>query len=275
MDRDRISPRRARQRRVGSGCSWLIVVALGSLWSHTVPMSHVEARKYGHRVRAKDECKSPINPSVADGEKARRYYESAIIYYDTKEYAKAREEFQGAYDISKDPEFLVNLSAVAARQKQYQDAVKFLEKYIEECPNAPDTFAARSRVDDLRIAQAIQEGEKPPPKTVYRYPPKAALALMGAGLGGVLLGVGLGGGALAEARQIDSVNNQNRVFDSGLQAVDSRGTGLQGAGIFFDVVGGAALASGIIWTLVWNQQRDGLTLTLAPRPGGLLVGGSF
>ncbi len=272
---DRICSRRAKKRSAGSGCSWVVVVAVGALGSHAMSVTHVEARKYGRRVRAKDECKSPINPSVADNEKARRYYESAIIYYDTKEYPKAREEFQGAYDISKDPEFLINLSAVAAKQKQYQDAIKFLEKYIEECPNAPDTFAARSRVDDLRIAQAIQEGEKPPPKTVYRYPPKPALGLMGAGLGAVLLGVGLGGGALAAARQIDNVTNQNRVFDAGLQAVDSRGNGLQGAGIFFDVLGGAALASGIIWTLVWNQQRDGLTLSLAPRPGGLLVGGSF
>lgn len=266
---------RAGGRHLGSGGSFLLIASVWSLWMAAGPVSQAEARKYRQRVRAQDECKTAYKATPAEVDKARRHYESAIIYYDTKDYAKAREDFQGAYDTSKDPEFLINLSAVAAKQKQYQDAIKFLEKYIEECPNAPDTFAARSRVDDLRIAQAIQEGEKPPPKTVYRYPPKPALGLMGAGLGAVLLGVGLGGGALAAARQIDNVTNQNRVFDAGLQAVDSRGNGLQGAGIFFDVLGGAALASGIIWTLVWNQQRDGLTLSLAPRPGGLLVGGSF
>ena len=237
---DRICSRRAGQRRVGSGCSWVLVLALGSLWSHTMPVSHVEARKYGRRVRAKDECKSPINPSVADGEKARRYYESAIIYYDTKEYAQARREFQSAYDISRDPEFLVNLSAVASRQKQYQDAIKFLEQYIEECPNAPDTFAARSRVDDLRIAQAIQEGEKPKQKASVRLPPIPALALMGAGLGAVIIGAGLGGGALADARRLDSPSNQNRIYDSDLQNIATRGKALQNAGIVFDACGAGA-----------------------------------
>ena len=273
MDRNR--SRRSGQRRIGGGRCLIFVTSACALWLAAAPTRHVEARKYKQRVRAQDECKTNFTPSPADTDKARRYYESAIIYYDTKDYAKAREEFQGAYDISKDPEFLINLSAVAAKQQQYKDSIKYLEQYIEECPNAPDTFAARSRVDDLRIAQAIQEGEKPKQKASVRLPPIPALALMGAGLGAVIIGAGLGGGALADARRLDSPSNQNRVYDSDLQNIATRGKALQNTGIVFDAVGGAALAAGIIWTLVWNSQRDGLTLTLAPQPGGVLVGGTF
>jgi tetratricopeptide (TPR) repeat protein len=232
-----------------------------------------EARKYGRRVRAQDECKIVSSPTIADNDRAKRYYESAVIYYDTKDYPKAREEFQKAHDISKDPEFLVNLSAVAAKQKEYQAAIKYLEQYIDECPNAPDTFSARQRVDDLKIALAIQEGEKPRKK--FHWPPTPALALMGAGLGAILIGAGLGGGALSDSARVGSLTNQNQVFNAELQQVASRGKALQGAAIFFDVVGGVALATGIIWTGVWYQRRDGLSLSLAPQPGGILALGRF
>lgn len=272
---DRNHARRSGQIRIGGGRCFLLTAAVGVLWFSAMPATRVEARKYKQRVRAQDECKTTYTPTQAETDKARRYYESAIIYYDTKDYLKAREEFQGAYDTSKDPEFLINLSAVAAKQQQYKDSIKFLEQYIEQCPNAPDTFAARSRVDDLRIAQAIQEGEKPTQKMTVRLPPTAALALMGAGVGAVIIGAGLGGGALADARRLDNPANQNRVYDAELQGIAARGESLQNAGIVFDVVGGAALAAGIIWTLVWNHQRDGLSLTLAPKPGGMLVGGTF
>lgn len=273
MDSNR--SRRVGWGRFGSGGCSLFAASAWSLWMAAAPVSNVEARKYRQRVRAQDECKTTYKATPAEVDKARRYYESAIIYYDTKDYAKAREEFQGAYDTSKDPEFLINLSAVAAKQQQYKDAIKFLEQYIDECPNAPDTFAARSRVDDLRIAQAIQEGEKPPMKKPVRLPPTPALALMGAGVGAVIIGAGLGGGALADARQLDNPANQNRVYDAELQSIAARGKALQNAGITFDVIGGAALAAGIIWTLVWNSQRDGLTLSLAPQPGGAVIGGTF
>ena len=259
------------QKLIGSGAVWAVIFSLCAIAGQVTP---AEAKKYGRRVRAQDECRSTSITSTADNDKAKRYYESAVIYYDTKDYVKAREEFQKAHDISKDPEFLVNLSAVAAKQKQYAAAVKYLEQYIDECPNAPDTFSARQRVDDLKIAQAIQEGDKPPPAR-FHWPPTPALALMGSGLGAIIIGAGLGGGALADSARVDSVGNQNHIFNVELQQVASRGRNLQGAAIFFDVIGGVALATGVIWTGVWYQRRDGLTLSMAPTPGGLLVLGKF
>jgi tetratricopeptide (TPR) repeat protein len=254
---------------LGARCAVLVSLAVLALADHPA-----EARRYGRRVRRQDECRITTSPSQGDSDKAKRYYESGVIYYDTKDYAKARTEFQSAYDISKDPEFLINLSAVASKQKLYKDAIGFLEQYIDECPNAPDTFSARQRVDDLRIAEAIEEGEKPP-LVKRRRLPVPALALMGGGLGVLIVGIGLGAGALADAGQIQSPTNQNLVFDSGLQAVETRGKVLEATAITLDVVGGLAIAAGAIWTGVFYQRRDGLTLSLAPQPGGALVLGRF
>jgi tetratricopeptide (TPR) repeat protein len=272
MTRKRSLGRGHRARGNGGVCA--LLVALCAL----VAAEASAARKYGRRVRAQDECRVVSSPTTADIEKAKRYYESGVIYYDTKDYARAREEFQKAWDISRDPEFLVNLSAVAAKQKQYPDAIKFLEQYIDECPNAPDTFSARQRVDDLRIAVAIQDGNKPPPPPQRKrtLPPIPALAMMGGGLGAIIIGAGLGAGALSDSARIESTSNQNMVFGPDLQSIASRGKALQGAAITFDVLGGLALAAGAIWTGVWYTRRnDGLTLSLAPVPGGMLVGGTF
>ncbi len=267
---DRYCSRRAGRIVLGGSACWAVVF---SLWATAGDVAPAEARRE-RRKRNNNECKTSYKPSEADSDKAKRYYESAVIYYDTKDYVKAREEFQKAHDISKEPEFLVNLSAVASKQKEYAAAVQYLEQYIDECPNAPDAFSARQRIDDLKIAQAIKEGDKQA-QSKFHWPPTPALALMGGGLASIIIGAGLGGGALADSAQIENLKNQNMIFDAQLQGVASRGKALQGAAIFFDVIGAAALASGIIWTGVWYQRRDGLSLSLAPQPGGLLVLGSF
>jgi hypothetical protein len=128
----------------------------------------------------------------------------------------------------------------------------------------------------MMIAQTIKEGEEPPPERIPP-PPKPALALMGAGAGLLLIGAGLGGGAIAAAKQVGAPDAVGvvREFDENWAAIESRGRSLSAAAIALDVVGGAALAAGAIWTGLWYQQRDGISLTLAPRPGGILVLGRF
>lgn len=234
------------------------------------------ARSYKRRVRAVNECKSEKQVSEADADKSRRYFESGMIYYQTKDYVKARDEFRIAYEISNAPDFLVNLASVSSKLRAYGDAVKYLDQYIAECPNSPDLSAAIQRRDDMMIAQTIKEGEEPPPERIPP-PPKPALALMGAGAGLLLIGAGLGGGAIAAAKQVGAPDGIGvvREFDENWAAIESRGKSLSAAAIALDVVGGAALAAGAIWTGLWYQQRDGISLTLAPRPGGILVLGRF
>lgn len=204
-------------------------------------------------------------------ERAERHYDSGVIYFDTKDYVRAHQDFQQAYEISKAPDFLVNLAIVSAKLKRYGEAVKLLEAYIAECPNAPDVAAAQMKLDDLRIGQAIQEGEKR--TEPVRLPPAGALVLLGSGAGVLLLGVGLGGGALSFSRSVSDRAKQGMPWDP---STESKGRALDTAGLVLDTLGLVAMAAGGVWTGVhYYQRQNSLTLTLRPTPGGLLMLGRF
>lgn len=198
-----------------------------------------------------------------------------MIYYDSKEYKKSRDDFQIAYDISHLPDFLINLAQVCAKLEQYADAIKYLENYIQECPGASDVPIARQRIDELRIAEAIKEGEKPP-STPWHLPPKPALALVGTGAALLIIGAGLGGGAIASAHKVGNSANQNLVFGADFQNAERQGKMLEGAAIAFDVLGGLVLFTGAVWTTTWfYEQKTGMSLSLSPRLGGFVLSGGF
>lgn len=198
-----------------------------------------------------------------------------MIYYDAKEYGKARADFQVAYDLSHAPDFLINLAQVCAKLEQYPEAIKHLEAYIQECPGAPDVPMASQRIEELRVAQAIKEGEKPPP-TRPRYPPPASLALIGTGAALLIIGAGLGGAAIVAGKNVGNSANNNMVFSPDLQMTERRGNALEAAAITIDVVGALTLATGSIWALSWlYEQKTGMSLAISPRPGGLVLTGGF
>lgn len=251
----------------------LALLGAGSLMCDSLP--NADARHRMRREREKYECRPSQEAANADLEKARRLWESGMIYYDTKDYQKAKSEFQNAYDISHLPDFLINLAQTSAKLDQPGDALKYLETYVQECPGAPDAPLARQRIEDLRIAQAIKEGEKPPPAPV-RLPPKPALALMGSGAALLIIGAGLGGAAIAAGKHVGNPANHNTVFNIDLQNAERRGRALEGAAIAFDVLGALALVSGAAWTASWlYEQKTGLSLALSPRLGGFALSGSF
>lgn len=244
----------------------------GALLCGQVP--NADARKM-RRERERYECRPSQEPANLDVEKAKRLWESGTIYYDSKEYQKAKTEFQNAYDISHLPDFLINLAQTSAKLDQKADAVKYLEMYVQECPGAPDAPLARQRIDDLRIAMAIQEGNKPPPAPL-RLPPKPAMALLGSGAVLLIVGAGLGGGAIAAGQQVGNAANHNMVFNPDLQNAERRGRALESAAIAFDVLGALALVGGAAWSLSWvYEQKTGISLALAPRPGGFALSGRF
>ncbi|HNN97767.1 MAG TPA: hypothetical protein PKI03_36130 [Pseudomonadota bacterium] len=256
--------------RIGLSLAFLTAA---TLLSDSLP--NADARHRMRREREKYECRPSQEAANTDLEKARRLWESGMIYYDTKDYQKAKSEFQSAYDISHLPDFLINLAQTSAKLDQPADAVKYLETYVQECPGAPDAPLARQRIEDLRIAQAIKEGEKPPPAPV-RLPPKPALALMGSGAVLLIVGAGLGGAAIVAGKQVGNPANQNMVFNIDLQNAERRGKALEGAAIAFDVLGALALVSGAAWTASWlYEQKTGLSLALSPRLGGFALSGSF
>ena len=198
-----------------------------------------------------------------------------MIYYDAKEWAKAKADFQVAYDLSHLPDFLINLAQVCAKLEQHAEAIKHLEAYIQECPGAPDVPIASQRIEELRVAQAIKEGEKPPP-TQRRLPPTASLALVGTGAALLIIGAGLGGAALAASKQVGNSANNNMLFSPELQNDERRGRQLNGAAIGVDVVGALALVVGGAWALSWlYEQKTGMSLAVSSQGAGLAISGGF
>jgi tetratricopeptide (TPR) repeat protein len=234
-----------------------------------------EARTYKRRERQKYECRPSQEPANADLDKARRLWESGMIYYDSQEYNKARADLQTAYDLSHLPEFLINLAQVHAKLENYPEAIRQLEAYIQECPGAPDVPIASQRIEELRVAQAIKEGAKPPP-TRRRLPPTASLVLIGTGVTLLIAGAGTGGAAIAAGKQVGNSSNNNTLFTTDLQSAEKRGHALQAAAISLDVVGALTLAIGSAWALSWlYEQKTGMSLAISPRLGGMVLSGGF
>lgn len=230
---------------------------------------NAEARRHKRRERRTDECKAPPVVSPADQEKAMRFYDSAVIYWESKEWNRARSDFQNAYNISKLPDFLINLALVSEKQRKFNDSIGYLEGYIDNCPNAPDLDKARQKIEDLRIAQAIEEGKNPPRTVKASLPPWPAIALMASGAGLLIAGVGLGGGAISKSHLISDPDNRTKLWSVDLQDIETAGQRMQTAAFTLDAIGVAALTAGVIWTGVYYAQGNtGLSLALAPRSGG-------
>ena len=81
------------------------------------------------------------------------------------------------------PDLLINLALVSEKQGKLNDSIGYLEAYIENCPNAPDLDKARQKIDELKIAIAIEAGKNPTRTVKTSLPPTPAIALMATGAG--------------------------------------------------------------------------------------------
>lgn len=250
--------------------TWIGVCATGvASFLFFSDLHNAEARRHKRRERHADECKAPPAVPPAEQEKAMRFYDSAVIYWESQDWNRARSDFQNAYNISKLPDFLINLALASERQKKFNDSIGYLESYVDNCPKAADLEKVRQKIDDLRIAQAIEEGKNPPRTVKASLPPWPAMALMGSGAGLLILGIGLGGGAIVRSHEVSSIDNRTKPWSLDLQAVEKEGQRMQTAAFTLDAIGVAALAAGVIWTGVYYAQGNtGLSLALAPRSGG-------
>mgnify|MGYP000045878927 CR=1 FL=1 len=70
------------------------------------------------------------------------------------------------------------------------------------------------------------------------------LGLCGAGLGLLIIGIGLGGGASLAAREVSQPATSFIPFGPEQRDIETRGLNLQTAGVVFDVVGLVSLAAG-------------------------------
>lgn len=239
-------------------------------------------------------------PSQEDMDRARVHFASGAALYEAGKYAAARDAFEESYRLSRLPDLLFNLAAVARKLEQPAEAMRYLEQYLAARPNAPDQDKVKADIEELRAelqkkedeARAAQEAKQAaeraarPPAVVApqpqpehqpllrRLPPWPALALGGGGVALLIVGVALGGAAHSLARTVES----GASFDA---ALDSRGRALAGAGVAMDVIGALALGAGAAWTGVWLYRRSRPAqapreaLRLTPFGAGLTLSGGF
>jgi tetratricopeptide (TPR) repeat protein len=144
--------------------------------------------------------------------RARSHFEIARGLYNLGNYSEAVKEFAAGYDLSKKPEFLVDLAQCYRKLGELAKAREVFEQYLNSVPaTAPDHRAVEDvvREIDRRLADrpdgATPNGGAPAPATQRPSPPAVAAAAPPsagrgeriAGIALLVLGVGALGGGLA------------------------------------------------------------------------------
>lgn len=196
-------------------------------------------------------------PSAADDRRGRVVYYRGVSAFVAGDFRAARAAFERSYALTRQPDLLYNLARVAEYQGRRDAARRYRARYEEICGrDAPEAAA------QLAAPSKAPAGAADGPELV----PRGALGLFFAGSATLTMGVALGASALATQRELSGAAR----FDP---ALDSRARQLGAAGIALDVIGGAALLAGTLWTLI-DRTRDGgegRLGRLRPAGGGLAL----
>ena len=184
---------------------------------------------------------------------AERHHAEATRLYQAGNFAAARVEFQAAYDLSREPDILHNLSLVAEKQGKLDESIALEERFKAE-RGAEITQGERDGIDG-RIARLRQSATVPVAQSATssgRRPPLGSIVLMAGGGALLITGIGCGIGAVVTGNH---VRNDGPFPPNEKQALLNQGQALQSTGIAFDVLGGAALIAGVSWAIVDRVRR--------------------
>jgi tetratricopeptide (TPR) repeat protein len=201
---------------------------------------------------------APASAQEAELSEARRRFVLGTGYYDAGRYAAAAREFEAAYLLSGRAALLFNIARAEQRAGEDARAIAWLKRYLAEVPDAPDGSSVRSQIEVLEQTMARRaapvETAPPPPALVRPAPPPTApidarparmktagWTLIGTGAAVTVIGIVLGALSAQAGGQLTSGNGE---FAARFQDTESRGQLTQALGIGFDVIGGAALATG-------------------------------
>ena len=93
-------------------------------------------------------------PSDADKEAARKLVIEANATLDAKQYDKAIELYQRAYDLTRHPLMRFNIAQAHRLAGRADAALTFYEQYLKDDPDGSEAPGARLRVDELKAAGA-------------------------------------------------------------------------------------------------------------------------
>jgi len=255
-----------------------------------------------------------IPPASAQGdvnrEIAKKHYELGEKLYQFKDYKKALDEFQKAYDLAPIPALMFNMGRCHEKLGATEDALKHYRRFLAAKPDAPNRADVEARIKALEERQAKPApASNPEPKPATAPEPKPAPApvtksapalvtqpapatppaedaprtwkwitgWVGVGLGAALLGGGLALGAMAadRASQFEDGVAANHPYED-LMSIDDEGRFFERGQIGFMVAGGVLAGAGaglLLWELVGGkQERAAATAWFAPHISHLGAG---
>jgi hypothetical protein len=82
-------------------------------------------------------------------ELARKHFDSAVAYFQEKDYENALKAFEKSYELSKRPEILLNIATVHEQRGELKAARDALKRYLETAPETDRTPAVKERLQTL------------------------------------------------------------------------------------------------------------------------------
>jgi tetratricopeptide (TPR) repeat protein len=225
---------------------------------------------------------SPLQrPSRPMREAAQTHYLSGARFFETGQYDAALVEFEAAFRLSGEADFLHNISWTHEKAGRIKEAIEYAVRYQAAVPTGEDQDRARRRVEFLKqrysttpapseplAAPSSPASTAAPIATAPTVTPQSAAPVqqttesrakvpplaLGLVVGGGALtvaGIGCLAGAWATGQQI---GNADLAFGDASSLVD-RGRALNTTGIALTVVGGAVVVSGAVsWVILGRRS---------------------
>lgn len=240
-------------------------------------------------------CAPTVRAAGGDSlQEAKDHYDRGMAHYELGEFGAAVEEFKQAYARSQAPGLLFNLAQASRLNKEYEQALHFYRTYLRVRPDAANRDDVEKRIAELEpIVEMRRRAEeeqlpvvsRPPsaraeptlpaaeaPSIVRPLPSgrgeKIAGIVVGvAGVGALAAGIGLGVASLDAQNKLSSLATQMGSWTPAQASLYQTGQRDATAATALYVVGGAAVATGVILYAV-GWKRDRARFAIAPTTGG-------
>ncbi|HEX9100985.1 MAG TPA: tetratricopeptide repeat protein [Polyangia bacterium] len=247
---------------------------------------------------------APAHAITEEDERAKAHFLAGQSYYDQASYADALREFNEAYRISKRPALLYNVARCHEALEEYADAVKLLQRYLDEDPQTTDRAAVEARIAALKEreaardqAQAAAPAEAQKPPSTAQPPPATASAPVapaprkrlytwivgGVGVAALAAALGTGVASQLDYNDLSSKCTGNACDPAMVANAQSKINSGKKLALATDVlwpIGAAAVVAGVVLFFVEgrhaSKERARLILPLVgPSLGGLAVAHDF